>query len=187
MPIHKLSRLLLVLTLVCAAAGSAGAATVAVQPAAQTVAVGQNFSIDIVASAMTDLYAFQFDLGFNPTVLSATLVTPGPFLANGGAVFFVPPVLNNVSGQISGTAETLLTAVSGVNGGGVLATIAFHANGPGFSFPSLFNVAFLDSSLSGISVDLIGGSVEVSGVPEPAALLLVAAGLIFVRRFGPTP
>lgn len=153
---------------------------VAVQPANQSVVAGALLSVNVVISGATDLYAYQFDVGFDPTILTAIQVSEGPFLSTGGATFFVPPVIDNSSGQISGTADSLLTAISGVNGSGVLATIQFRALAQGTSVVNSFNGVFLDSSLSGIDVTTQGGSVSVTGVasPEPATVLLASFALL---------
>ena len=161
---------------------------VAIQPANQSVVMGAALSVDIMISGVADLYAFQFDLGFDPSRLSATQFNAGPFLSTGGATFIVPPLIDNSSGQISGVAESLLSAFSGVSGGGVLATVQFKAIGPGASVVNTFNGVFLDSSLSGIGVTAQGGSIFVSAVPEPATVLLTASTLLgllgLVRRCG---
>ena len=159
---------------------------VSVQPATKTVAVGQTFSLDISVASVVDLYAFEFDLGFNPTELSVNSVTEGPFLGTGGSTFFVGGTVNNVSGSITFTADSLETAIVGVNGGGVLATVQFTAHGAGSGLITPFNITLLDSQLSGIPATVATGTVNVTGVtavPEPSALLLVGTGLAVVRRW----
>jgi len=168
-----------------AAAAFAGP-VVSIQPATESVQAGGSFSVNIMVSGITDLYAFQFDIGFDPTILSATEVTEGAFLPMGGSTFFLPPTVNNGSGQILGTADSLLTAISGVSGSGVLATIEFHGVGGGTSAINILNGIFLDSSLSGIAETTQNGSAKVSGTPEPASALLAGCAMVgivtLVRR-----
>lgn len=157
-----------------------------VQPAAATVDVGQVFSLDIVVTGAVDLYAFQFDLGFNPTVIAGTSVSEGPFLATGGPTFFIAGSIDNAGGLISFTASTLLSAVPGVIGSGILATIQFSGLAPGVSPVNLFGVTLLDSTFAGIDVTNVGGTVTAvsaaASVPEPATLALLAGGMLALGR-----
>ena len=58
------------------------AAVVSVQPATQTVAVGERFTNTVqIASLATPLTAFQFDLTFDPTIIRPLNVAVGGFLA----------------------------------------------------------------------------------------------------------
>jgi general secretion pathway protein D len=57
-----------------------------IEPPSQGVRPGQNVSLDVHITGVTDLYAFQFDLAFNPAVLSAVRITEGlPTCAHGGS------------------------------------------------------------------------------------------------------
>src|SRR5580693_6858462 len=51
--------------------------------------VGDTFEVEVDVTGITDLYAFQFDLTFDPTLLSAVSVTEGAFLPSGGTTFFI--------------------------------------------------------------------------------------------------
>ena len=53
---------------------------ISIEPPSSTVLPGQAFSINVDVSGISDLYAFQFDIGFNPAVISATSITEGSFL-----------------------------------------------------------------------------------------------------------
>lgn len=159
-------------------AAPALAGTVNIQSPAQNVFQGNSFSVDISVSGVTDLYAFQFDLGFDPQVIEATGIAEGPFLLAGGPTFFLPGTIENTSGTIAFTADTLLGPVPGVSGDGVLAVATFEALAPGSSGLNLDNFFFLDSTGGGISVTVQPGSVSVSAVPEPPTIALLWAGLL---------
>ena len=175
---------LLPLVLLTAFAAAPAFADLVVQPATTTVGLTQSFSLDIAITNVTDLYAFQFDLGFDPSVLSVTNVTEGPFLPSGGPTFFRPGIIDNVGGTVAYNADTLEGAISGVNGSGVLLTFDFTPVAAGISQISIFNVILLDSNGAGIVTGTQNGLVTVSSVPEPSSLLLLAGGLsgLFVRR-----
>jgi hypothetical protein len=163
-------------------------ATVAVAGPAVPVAQGGSFAVKIDITGVSDLYGFQFDLRFNPSMLAAASSTEGTFLSSGGATYFIPGTIDNVGGSVTNNADTLLTAISGVNGGGLLETIDFKAVGSGTSALDLANVTLLNSSLNPIDVALVDGSVTMKGgasVPEPATIGLLGLGLLgmmFTRR-----
>lgn len=158
--------------------GTANASTVLnISPPNQTVALGSTITVDVNVSGVADLYGYQFDLSFNPSVLAAISSTEGSFLTTGGATFFIPGTNDNVGGAVSGTADTLLTAISGVTGSGTLAMFTFTAIGSGASTISIQNVTLLDSGLNSITNTTMDGSITVAPVPLPASFLLLATGL----------
>ena len=132
--------------------------------------------VAVSASGVTDLYGYQFSLNFTPTVLHAVSVTEGPFLASGGATFFDGGTTNNTAGQVSFVFDTLLTAVSGVTGNGVLAVISFSAlQFHQFASLSLSDVLAVDSNLNVLPVTATGLRLQ---VPEPSILALLAIALL---------
>jgi general secretion pathway protein D len=182
--------LMFVAPILLALATPALAQTVAVLPPSQSVFSGNPFSVDISISDVTDLYAFQFDLGFDPQVINATGITEGPFLATGGPTFFLPGTVDNASGTIAFTADTLQGPIAGVSGDGLLAVATFEAFAPGSSELDLENLFFLDSTGGGISVTIQSGEVSVLATPEPPSITLSWAGVLgcliagtFVRRY----
>ncbi len=159
---------------------AAAATILSAQPAAISIDVGQTFLVNVSLTDGVDLYAYQFDVGFDPSVLSANGISEGPLLATGGTTFFIPGLVDNVGGAISNTAGALFGVVPGVTGSGILATISFTAIGAGSSAITLFNETLLDSSFSGITATIRNGSATASAVaaPEPgSSLLLLTAGL----------
>jgi adhesin HecA-like repeat protein len=160
--------------------GTANADTIlTISPTSPTVAPGSTFTVDVDITGVTDLYGYQFDLSFNPSVLSAVSQSEGSFLSSGGATFFVPGTNDNVGGTVSSTANTLLTAISGVNGSGTLVIFTFTALKAGTSAISIQNETLLDSNLNVISDTTSGATVTVSAapVPLPASLWLLVSGL----------
>lgn len=160
--------------------------TISIQPFTKTVGPSDVFALDINIATVSDLFAFQFDLGFDPTVLSATGITEGLFLAGGGSTFFIPGTIDNGVGTVSATADSLIGATSGVNGNGTLAEVQFTALAAGMSSITLSNVQLLDSNLSSIPFVTADGSVGVAGaatVPEPSSVLLFAGALVCISRW----
>lgn len=157
------------------------AATISVQPVASTIAVGNTIAVNIDVTNATDLYAYQFDVLFDPTVASALLVTEGGlFFSGGGTTFFIPGAISNTLGSVTFTANALVGAIPGIDGSGSLATIRFRGLSAGVSNLALSNVVLLNSAFGNISATTATGSLSVtnsSAVPEPASGLLLGPGL----------
>ncbi len=160
---------------------SAIAGTISIQPSNLTVPLGQNVSLNVNALSVTDVYALQFDLTFNPGLLSATGITEGSFLTAGGATSFVPGSIDNIGGTVSFTADTLVGAMPGVNGNGTLATLQFKALSAGTSPITISNVILLNSGLSIVTAATANGAVTIqgptTGVPEPGTWFLLTVPL----------
>ena len=139
------------------------------------------FNINIDITGVSDLYAYQFDISFNPSILAAITVSEGGFLSSAGSTSFVPGTIDNGTGTISFTADSLISAISGANGSGTLAIISFNALQDGVSALNISNTLLLDSNLSDIAATTTSGSVTVSDtatVPEPTSWALMGAALI---------
>jgi hypothetical protein len=154
------------------AAGTVSAAAIGIS-AVTTITTGGTFSIDVVVGSIVDLYAYQFDVTFNPAILSATGIAAGPFLSGGTG--FIPGIIDNLAGTVQFTADTLFGPVSGISGSGTLATFQFSALAVGSSPIVLSNLVFLDSNLRDITIDAMSnGMVTVTAVPEPRYTFLTA-------------
>jgi len=155
---------------------------ISIQPPTPTVTAGQTFSLDVDIAAVADLYAFQFDIGFDPALLSAVSISEGPFLPSGGATIFFPGTIDNFAGTIAFNADSLVGAIPGVTGNGTLLTIDFVALAAGISSIDISNEVFLDSSFNAIAVDNAGATIT---IPAPSTLALFAAILplgTWIRR-----
>lgn len=146
-------------------------------------AVGDTFTVEFKVADITDLYAFQFDLSFDPTLLSAVSVSEGSFLLSGGMTFFVCGTIDNVGGTVAATADTLIGAIQGVTGNGLLAVFQFTALAPGTTELSFANPILVDSSLNDITASAVfqNGSVTIndgSAVPEPRTLALFCTAFL---------
>jgi general secretion pathway protein D len=155
---------------------TAPAAAILIEPPLSTTPAGGAISVAVRVTGVTDLYAYQFNLSFNPAVLSTMGVREGAFLSGVGPTFFFPGTADNLSGTVTLTAGSLEGPVPGVTGSGSLATIQFTGVGLGASPVTLSNVVLLDSMGRDIATIIQNGSVTV--VPEPAAVLLLGYGLL---------
>ena len=169
-----------------AVTSSIASPTLSISPPVATPAMGSAFDVSVDISGVSDLFAFQFDLSFDPSVVAATGIDEGLFLQSGGASFFLPGTIDNTLGVISFTANALIGAVSGVSGDGPLAIVHLLAVGSGTSVIDLSGAILLDSTLGDIAFSVSSARVDVAGTaPEPSSLLLVAAaGLALVNVRG---
>jgi hypothetical protein len=177
------------IVLVAAVCGTipALAGVISIQPATNNPGIGQTFSLDVTINGAADLYAYQFDIGFNSSVLSANSVSEGTFLSAIGSTALFPGFIDNVGGTISFIADSLTGPISGASGSGTLATISFTSIGAGVSPVGVFNVTALDSFGEGIAVDTAGATVTVSAggsVPEPSPAVFVFAGSLALFALG---
>lgn len=159
-----------------AAPASATTLSLAADPTAKHV--GDTFTWDVLVADASDLYGFQFDVAFDPTIVRVNAVLEGDFLTAGGrATSFVPGTIDNIAGTVSFTANTLLGAGAGVTGDGVVVHLLFQALGVGRSDLVFGNVVLLDSALAEIATTPVGGAINVASVPEPASGGLLGVGL----------
>lgn len=117
-------------------AGGIGAASpetvITVNPKITTTEPGESFEIDITVSDVSDLYGWQFNLTFDPTILSAVNVTEGPFLKQAGGTWLLGPDINNFAGFVLCGASLFPYPDEGATGSGVLATVTFNVTAEGW-------------------------------------------------------
>jgi general secretion pathway protein D len=161
-----------------------GATITAITPQS-SYSSGDFVRIDVSVSNVTDLYAFQFDLSFNPAVLIAQSVTEtGYFLSNG--VSFFPGLIDNNTGSVSFIGDSLSGSGPGFSGSTILATAIFKAL-TGTTIVSPSNAVLLDSNLSDIAANTNSATVSItseSATPEPVTSGLLVVGLAILAAFG---
>jgi general secretion pathway protein D len=147
--------------------------------------IGTPLTVDVLANGVFDLYAFQFDLSWNPALLRAESVGEGPFLPLAGSTIFDGGTIDNTSGRVTLVFDTLSSAISGASGTGVLVSVSFTALAEGIWPLQFSNLLVLDSSLNDAGITATDGAVSIvsdpgvpaSGVPEPGTLTLMGVGV----------
>ncbi len=129
---------------------AAADATLSVQPASSRALPGQRFTVSVEVADVTDAYAFQFDVTFDPTLLKLVSGANGGFLPednfSGGIV--------NADGSVRFVYDLLTGPVAGRSGNGALATLTFEtfADRFGSSPIHLGNVILVDAKGADIAV-----------------------------------
>ncbi len=137
-----------------------------ISPPTQTVNVGSTFTVDVDVSSMTDLYAVEFGLSFDPTIVQCDSFTKDTNFI--GSTIGFDPTIDNTAGTVSGFSVSKMGA-SGVSGSGTLATLQFTTLASGTSTISFSNVQLLDSTTAQITPTITDGSVTV-----PAAIVEIS-------------
>ena len=171
---------------------SSGAQAVTISVGSATVNVGDTFTIPVSVADVTDLQSFQFDLSYDQTILSVlgftdtgtdfeTAATNGGGSLTGLTGF-------DLGGTLSGVADSMSGASSGLTGSGVLVEIEFNALAAGTSALDLSQV-FLNFSDIGFAI--ANGTVCVRASPQdcapsgnapvPGTLLLLLPALAALR------
>lgn len=114
-----------------------------------------NFTVRVRIRDVTDLYAWQFKMTFDPTLMQCLSVTEGEFLRNVGPTMFPGAVIDNIAGSI--LAACTLLVPPGASGGCVLAYVTFHCKAAG---ESTLNMDYPDTFLLDSSGNPIPRSVE---------------------------
>src|SRR4051812_15155870 len=125
--VFRLCRFLAFLSVIAFVPANAHAVILEFSPSTASVGNGTAFFMDVVLRDAVDVFAYQFSVGVNPSVLTITGVTEGPFLSAGGTTFFDGGSFNAASGLQSFIADTLIGALPGVTGTGVVARIGLQA------------------------------------------------------------
>lgn len=182
----------LLLALLAPPGPSAAVAAPVLTAGSDTVHVGDVFTIPITIGNATGLTSYQFDLAFDPTIISALSFTDtgtdfeAAALAGGGFLTGITGFIDNTTGLLSGIADSIsgLVTGTGLAPGGVLVDIQFQALAVGISPLTLSNAFLTDNGvpLSSDNGDFLlqDGQVTVIGpatAPEPGTLGLLAAAL----------
>jgi len=106
--------------------------------------VGENFTIEVKVSDVTDLYGYEFHLRWNSTLLDCVEVSEGPFLKSGGSTFFTYKISSTEGCLVVDC--TLLGDIQGVSGNGTLTTIKFYIKTTGECLLDLYDTILLNSA-----------------------------------------
>jgi hypothetical protein len=155
---------------------AAGTADVTVASQPTVVSGGQPFSVYINVSPNGAIAGAQFTLSFNPSLVTASSVTEGNLLKQGGAnTYFLHGQIDNQVGRVSGVAAAIMSPGQSVSSAGTLAIIAMTAKSTsGTSALNLSAVIVGDITGKAVPANVANGQVGVAGAN--AAPVLTSIG-----------
>jgi len=135
---------------------SPSSTVVATEPLPSTAPAGADFDVNITVTEVSDLYGWELNMTFNPTILNVVTMVEGPFLldfANMMGIYTWPlgPLIDNDAGwvQMSNSLFSFEPLTDGADGSGVLATITFNVLTSG-TVPLHFNKTLLNTNVGGL-------------------------------------
>lgn len=180
-------------------ASAAEATTVSIATPSQSIDPGQQFTVSISVVPGTAIAGMQFDLSFDPSLVTVESVKEGDLLGQGGAsTFFNSGKIDNRAGTVTGVFGAITSPGGAVSTQGTFATITLTARTQGESWPlSLSHVIVGDTGGNPVSVSLSNEGFPSDTENTPAfrwwvlsvivgvALVLIAAtvtGILLRRR-----
>jgi len=127
----------------------------------------EQFTIDVLVDPGTPIAGVQFDLAFDPSLVTVDSVAEGNLLSHGGATtYFSPGTTDNVSGTVSAVVGAITTPGQTVSTAGTFATITLTAGaGSGTCSLTLSNVVVGDMNGQSVPVSVVNGQVIINQPP----------------------
>lgn len=193
--------LVMALGLLCfpGAASAAETTSVSISTPTESIESGDQFSVSIVVVPSTAIAGMQFDLHFDPSLVTVDDIKEGDLLEQDGAsTFFNSGKVDNQAGIVRGAFGAITSPGQTVSSQGTFATVTLTARKQSASCPlSLSSVIVGDIDGNPVPVSLGNEGSPVTTAQRPvfrwwvlsvivgAALVLIAAtiaGVLFRRR-----
>lgn len=161
--------------------------TVSIDPAIKNVGLDHTFTVDVTIDDAADLGAFQFDINYDPSVITVTDVTLGPFLGSTGRT--AQPIgshIDNTAGVATFGAFSFGNN-AGPDGTGLLATVTLKAVGSGTSALNLQNVLVTDTIANTQSASMQNGTVAVAAPTSTRSATMTPSSTMSPTSTKPTP
>ena len=135
---------------------AAEATTVSIATPSQSIDPGQQFTVSISVVPGTAIAGMQFDLSFDPSLVTVESVKEGDLLGQGGAsTFFNSGKIDNQAGTVTSVFGAITSPGAAVSIQGTFATITLTAKKQGEGWPlSLSHVIVGDMDGNPVSVSL---------------------------------
>jgi hypothetical protein len=133
----------------------------------EAVDPGEQFTVAIIVEPETGIAGMQFNLAFDPSLVTVDSVAEGNLLSQGGAgTYFSSGTIDNVAGTVSAVAGAITTPGQTVSATGTFATITMTAGTEGGTSPlTLSSVVVGDINGQPVSVSVVSGQVNINQAP----------------------
>ena len=154
--------LLVILVILSATAFSQQTTTVSVSPSRSIASFGEYFTVNITVDPATPIAGVQFDLHFDPAIVTVSKIEEGDLLSqNGASTYFNPGTIDNTAGTITGVAGAITTPGETASRNGTFAVLHLKTgNIAGESPLNLSNVIVGDINGNPISIRVINGTAD---------------------------
>jgi len=131
---------------------------------------GEQFVVNVVVEPGEEIAGVQFDLAFDPSLVTVDSVAEGSLLSQGGATtYFSSGSIDNVSGNIDGVAGAIITPGQTVSAGGTFAIITVTAGAEEGTCPfTLFGVIAGDINGQPVEISIANGQVTIATDAPPS-------------------
>lgn len=139
---------ILSLAIICAVPRSFATPNIYIYPSVATGEPGATFDIEVRISSAADVFGWEFQLGWNASVLTFTRIVEGSFLKGieqRETMFVNKTYQDEIDNDTIAAGCTRLGYVSGVDGSGTLARVSFVVENKGETVLELFQTKLVDS------------------------------------------
>ena len=146
---------------------AAGDVVISISPSTQVVTSGETFTVNIAVEPNNAIAGLQFDMTFDPSLVTVNEVQEGNLLTQNGATsYFYPGNIDNIAGTITGAFGVITTPGQTVSTSGTFATINLTAGTQGGTCPiTLSNVVAGDIDANALSTSVIDGTFTINLPP----------------------
>ena len=155
-------------------ASAAVTTTVSVSAPSEPVGAGENFTVSIQVDPGTAIAGMQFDLAFDPSLITVASVEEGTLLSqNGASTYFSAGTIDNTAGTVSNVAGAITTPGQTVSTAGTFAAITFTSGSTeGTSSLTLTGVVVGDMDGQSVPISLVNREVTIN-INEAPVLALI--------------
>lgn len=149
--------------------------TVSILPETMIADSGESITFSVEIENAEDIFAYGFDIEYDPAVLSYVDSEEGDFLgADGESAIFHAALQNNIDGDLVVSGARLIDPASGVSGDGVLFTMTFvvegndnESTGIVFAGGSFISDSYGDIPVNFNHSEILVGAPVVSAITNP--------------------
>jgi hypothetical protein len=153
---------------------AAGTAIISVDSATQEVTPGAQFTININMQPNSAIAGVQFNLSFNPNLVTVNSISEGDLLKQNNAdTYFSPGNIDNNAGTITGVAGTIIVPGETVSTPGSFAVITMTAGSKeGTCQLNLSNVIAGDLNAQSVPINAVNGNIIIgsNSINQPPIL-----------------